>query len=820
MRGAWSLNGLFFLLIFTILGLSATIYAAELAALRRQASTIFSLSSTSSTPATISTSSTPTNTATSAPTSSSTGTASPDVLLMQGRMIDIIIGSIGSQSAKSIPAWLSTLQADGKWPDSEVDYTTGCPARRANWPAQDHWQRILVMTGAWHGGVVNGDQYVNDPTAQDAISRSMDYWFGRDITNIACLDNGGTASCSCDNPDNTLWNTNWYSNIILIPMLVGQVCLLLNNSLSTSQSAKCASMTQRSFDFFYHTPQPGFLSGANVLDIGKIGIENGLLTLNDTILHDAFFEVHNEMKIQNAVKSDGIRADGSFGQHAGVLYNGNYGKDYANDILDIELVSAGTTYAASTNSQKAFGTLYDADRWMVIQNVMTGVLHWDLSVIGRFISFPVADSQATGSLKMNLTKVQELGDQWSSDPLVQFAQTLSSNTTTANAGSLTGNRMFYTNDYMASAPSDTLEVHRGSNYVSTLKMYSSRTLGSECVNSQNPYGFHLSDGTLYTYVQGNEYEDISAAWDWNLIPGTTVDYGATKLACENATVSGIESFVGGASDGSVGIAAMRYTNPLTKSLSWQKTWFFLDEDVQQVMLSKLSSKTNATVFSVLDQRLHMGQVIVDGQEVQTPSTAHIHSSWWHGGIGYAFPTLGEAEASIQVESKSGNWSSIGTSTQLPVTVDLLAATIKHRKLSALSYAIFPGSTPDSFKQKSDQLRLTLVQNDATISAAFDEGHNTLFATFWSAAGGTTTFNPTGFAPITLTVNGNVVLIYKLKEGKITLADPSQSMKAIEVLLVAEGGASKPLGWGQDSAKTLTTQLPSGGSAGSSVTISI
>ena len=32
-----------------------------------------------------------------------------------------------------------------------------------------------------------------------------------------------------------------------------------------------------------------------------------------------------------------------------------------------------------------------------------------------------------------------------------------------------------------------------------------------------PFGFHLSDGTVYTYLDGNEYEDIAAAWDWNLI---------------------------------------------------------------------------------------------------------------------------------------------------------------------------------------------------------------------------------------------------------------------------------------------------------------
>ena len=37
---------------------------------------------------------------------------------------------------------VQTLSADGVWPASEVDLTAGCDARRANWPAQQHWSRI------------------------------------------------------------------------------------------------------------------------------------------------------------------------------------------------------------------------------------------------------------------------------------------------------------------------------------------------------------------------------------------------------------------------------------------------------------------------------------------------------------------------------------------------------------------------------------------------------------------------------------------------------------------------------------------------------
>lgn len=69
------------------------------------------------------------------------------------------------------------------------------------------------------------------------------------------------------------------------------------------------------------------ITGANTLDIASIGIDLALLTTNQTLLQDAFNRVHNEVVIENATSADGIRPDGSFGQHTGLLYNGNYGKD-------------------------------------------------------------------------------------------------------------------------------------------------------------------------------------------------------------------------------------------------------------------------------------------------------------------------------------------------------------------------------------------------------------------------------------------------------------------------------------------------------------
>lgn len=761
--------------------------------------------------------STPTPTLTTGSTStSSTPSAIPtDLESIYQRRLTNIVGSLNVSQVPEISTWLSSLDSSGKWPD--VDYTTGCAAQRANWPAGGHWIRLQLMAAAYHGGLLGADQYVKNQAILDSTILGMNYWFSRDFTNPACLFQGGSAACPCSNPDNLLWNTNWFSNVILVPNLVGQTCLLLNETLAPLQSNNCSRITSRSYKSFLDSSLKGYLTGANALDIAKIGIDGGLLTINATQIGDAFDHIHSQIIIQNATTADGIRPDGSFGQHNGLMYNGNYGKDFTNDVLDFEVEASDTQFAASPASRAAFETLFNGDRWMIYRNSLTGVNHWDFSALGRFISFAVADEQATASININLTQVEVLGELWSSSNLTTFAQQLSKNTTNANAGFLKGNRMFFANDYM---------VHRGENYVSTLKMYSSRTRNSECLNTQNPFGFHLSDGTLYTYLDGNEYEDIAAAWDWNLVPGITVDYGATQLDCSHNALSGLEGFVGGVSDGNAGLAVMRYTNPLTKSLRWQKAWFFFPDDIQHIMVNSISSTTNASVRTVLDQRLHKDKVVLNGAIYDPSSPPTIGSNGtdvlWHGGVGYVIEDDSNSLAlSLQIGSKSGSWQNIGTSTQPPTTVDLFTAWLEHRDLSkSVSYTAYPGTSLEQFLAKSTQKRPITIENDDTISAAYDSWNKIFMAAFWQVSGGSVTFTPsTDDSSITIAADANVALIYRLETGDITVADPSQMLASVQLnfTLGCEGRA--PPSWGNEDIqeKAIVFTLPTGGVAGSSIT---
>ncbi|KZP31301.1 polysaccharide lyase family 8 protein [Athelia psychrophila] len=735
-----------------------------------------------------------------------------DIGAISQRRITNIIDALSAQH-RLIPARLSTLGANGTWPASEVDYTTGCAAQRANWPAQTHWHRISIMTAAWHGGLTNATSFVGSDALRSAISSAIGYWFSNDFTDAACLDSGGLPSCPCGTPG--FWNTNWFSNIILIPEYVGQTCLMLNSTLLPSEVYGCNRMILRAYGTFdRYINGVGYLTGANTLDVAKVGLDQGLRAMNLSLITDAYARVHAEVVIHQTVSSDGIRPDGSFGQHGGIIYNGNYGKDYLNDDLDLETEAGGTQFTAKIVSREALATLLNGDLWMIYRNVITHALHWDFSVLGRFISFPVADQQATGSINFNVSELQQLADQWQSDALLDVVESLQTNTSDANSGSIVGNRMFYANDYM---------VQRGSGYVTTVKMYSTRTKNTECTNSENPLGFHLSDGTVYTYLQGNEYEDIAAAWDWNLIPGTTTDYAATPLNCNHAGWKGVQEFVGGVSDGEVGIAAMRYTNPYTGSLSWQKAWFFLENDVQLVMIAGLQSATNAPVYSVLDQKRHAGDVYVDGSKVHGSSNFTSANLLWHGGVGYALhpSPLGTPGLSVETGAKFGNWKTIGISAQPNITVDLFAAYLTHSSPEPVAYSVFPATASHgAFQDKQNQTQIRTVRNDAEVSAIMDDDHSTAMVVFWDASGGSVTIPGQSMldAPVTITADGNSAIIYNYNTGNITVSDPSQTLTKLQVALQVGLVGKKPPHWGWGFANSFTFNLPTSGSAGSSVSL--
>ena len=61
-----------------------------------------------------------------------------------------------------------------------------------------------------------------------------------------------------------------------------------------------------------------------------------------------------------------------------MIHSGNYGKDFANNVMALEIEAGGTEFAANDTGIDAFETLWDGNQWMVVYNTLTSVLHWDL----------------------------------------------------------------------------------------------------------------------------------------------------------------------------------------------------------------------------------------------------------------------------------------------------------------------------------------------------------------------------------------------------------------------------------------------------------
>lgn len=375
-------------------------------------------------------------------------------------------------------------------------------------------------------------------------------------------------------------------------------------------------------------------------------------------------------------------------------------------------------------------------------------------------------------------------------------------------------------------------------------MHSARTTNNECTNSQNPFGFHTSDGVVYTRVTGDEYQDITAAWDWNLIPGITVDYDAMPLTCAQVRQRSTQAFVGGASNGRFGVAAQRYSNPTTGTLSWQKAWFFLPDDVQRVMVADPESTTDAPVFSVLDQRRRSGSVYVDEELVDmsgnfsTPGASLLSmiqrissklgspnaDTLFHGGVGYSFPsrkiTGGSPTLSIQLEQKTGDWATIGTSKAPPTPVDMFTAWLHHTDIDTpLEYTVYPAvASAASLKSKVKATKLRTISNNEVASAVEDASNHILMMVFWEA--GAVTIPSSNFqAPVTIHSDGAASLIIDTKQWRVTVADPSQTLDTLK-LKVKLGFGRPPPGWGWSRTKAASVLFPGGGLAGSSVVVDL
>jgi len=311
-----------------------------------------------------------------------------------------------------------------------------------------------------------------------------------------------------------------------------------------------------------------------------------------------------------------------------------------------------------------------------------------------------------------------------------------------------------------------------------LKMFSKRTRNSECVNSENLQGLHLSDGSLYVYITGHEYDTIFSVWNWYRIPGITVDYGSGVLECGETSYIGLTEFVGAATDGIDAVASFDYLDPQTKSYSYKKSWFFFDDIILILITNITCTKSPCNTNHVLDSR-HLYEPV--SGPINFPSNGTVNStglSWLHhDSIGYYFKGNGNVFVDVG-KGVHGDWSKIGVNTKKDVQ-DLFTAWVDDQSPS-YEYLMIPDVDLMTFQGLVSSKTLDkydIVFNDGKIQAVFDSIHNRLGVVFWEAGSFSYTsgWNLESSAPA-------IVFVKEISSSSLTLsvADPTQTLKSISI----------------------------------------
>jgi chondroitin AC lyase len=649
-----------------------------------------------------------------------------DLGTVETRFVDHVLDTRSGSSSH-----LATQRSDGSWAD--VDYSD---TSKANWDLYKHVDRVLAMAVAYREGGSTST------SLKTGIEKGLAYWNSV---------NPGTP--------------NAYDRAIGAPIKLGEILVLTKGKISTT-------VRDGTLDYIDHVVLSngysrygsggGLETGADVARAAYVHMTIGLTKGTGTDIATASTRIQGQAK---TVKQgdEGLQADGGYHYHGPQLYSPWYAQTHyeGTSLWSRILTQTQWQFSSNANGFLRKGTL-DGMQWMTRRG------QWDPFVTGRAIAIKNVQD-------VNIPWVSDLK---SSDP--QYAsqyQAFIDHNNGTNNGSVVGNKHFWNSDYMS---------HRREGFMLSVRMVSNRTYVQEAGNDQNVRGLWLSHGTTAIMVDGDEYNDIQPVWDWKRIPGTTASSTSKLKGPDWGVARNKKAFVGGASDGDNGVAAMDMrmvefarSGKTPPELLAKKSWFFFGDvmialgsgityvkgsDPEQPQWEKMPP-----VVTTLNQTIRDGSVISSTNSVKTTQSATAAggadrsiagAEWvWHDKVGYVF--LGSQQVQFKNENNvTGDWSGISPgsySSGDTVTKNRFTLSINHGDPTNASYAymVVPGKSQSQFEQYYADMDIEVVSNTSALAAVRDHRQKMAGAVFFDYTTTNTVELRDGLA---VQVNQNLILM--------------------------------------------------------------
>lgn len=622
---------------------------------------------------------------------------------------------------------------------------------RGAWAPATHLSRMLTLAQAYR---LSGAEFYNDKQLGDKIHRALNYWLDKDLI--------------CP---------NWWYPEIGVPMRLAPTLFLMEAELSEEQKEKAIKILDRA--------EMG-MTGQNKVWLAGNVLMKSLLLRDTATIPKAAQSIQEELR---AGEGEGIQPDWSFHQHGPQLQFGNYGLSYVSSMIQWVKLLRDTPFA------------FNEEKVAIIRNYLLEGQQWiswkermDISACGRqlFIDEPATKA---ASLSRSFRNMEAL------DPAFADAYQRANHPT-----SRPGNKHFWRSDF---------HVHRTDDYYFSVKMCSERVAGAECCNSENIQGYHMGDGAAFLYQTGREYENIFPFWDWRKVPGITVhqdDQPLPRLTCRGYRLE--TDFVGGVSNGEVGIAALDYVRD---GLQARKSWFMFGEAIV-CLGAGITSAQGLPVTTSINQIHLEGRTVVKDQQRKTVKKGYSSfqdPKWiWHNYTGYLFPA--GADIVLENQSVTGAWNWVATRyPEEKMETEIFRLWLDHgRNPVKQSYAYFmvPNADIKAMEKLEAAPPLRILQNSKECQAVVSADGQMAGIVFYQAGkvdvlGGVEVDEPC------------ILLVQKEKEQlRIFTADPTQKSEEIQVTLngrysVAKGDFKLT---SEGNSSTLLLRMPREGDMGKTV----
>lgn len=435
--------------------------------------------------------------------------------------------------------------------------------------------------------------------------------------------------------------------------------------------------------------------------------------------------------------------DGSLFQHGSQTFNVGYGSDWINDAGNYGRWVKGTKWQYSTDQIENYGKLLnDGMRWTAYKKRS---YH---NIMGR-------NNQQYGPVKYNITGALDhyLAIADPSNPLYSVLSKLRND----------HNNQYYVQDSSKYLWNSHLIIQDVPKYAASIKMLSSRILGTEtgdAATGQGRKNFHIADGSTLIYRRIDEFDNVRVAWDWRCIPGITAKQktGTLPLVDWGKGYESNNTIAGGVSDGAVSIGAFkldrRNAYDKTKAL---KSYFTFKDAIICLGNSITDTIPGGDVYTTINQTERKTDIHyqLNGTAEQTIAlnsdiTANLNvssASWfWQDSIGYIVIPKTTLATSIVLKAKvtTGNWANLDERNKAnyntTVSVNVFQLSINHGvpgagKDDSYRYLVLPSVSKadliNFYNQKvlsADSNSLYINYNNAEVISVSYDGYTAAFFT--------------------------------------------------------------------------------------------